>query len=158
MSSAPESRVRMIATAVLGLTLTIFPLPPGVDIVRPAFLVLVVLYWSVAVPRAGGIGLGFWSGLALDVYQGPVLGEHALALSLLAYIAVREHQRFRSKPIFQQSLMVLALLLLYEGCLFVIDSSSGHPLPDPMRWLHTVTSALLWPPTAAILSQVTVRR
>jgi rod shape-determining protein MreD len=158
MSHAPESRFRMILTALGGLILTILPLPEGVDIVRPAFLVLIVLYWSTSVPRAGGIGLGFFSGLALDTFQGPVLGEHALALSLISYVAVREHQRFRSKPIFQQSLMVMGLLGVYELSLFVLDIWTTHPVMNPMRWLHVVTSALLWPPTAAILSQVTVRR
>jgi rod shape-determining protein MreD len=156
--SAPESRGRMILTAVIGLVLTILPLPPGLDIVRPAFLVLTVLYWSIAVPRAGGIGLGFFSGLVLDVFQGPVLGEHALALALVAYIAVREHQRIRSKPIFQQSLIVFAVLALYEFCLFALDGTTGHPASNWARWLHTVTGALVWPPAAAILSQTTARR
>lgn len=156
--SAQESRGRMILTAVGGLLLTIVPLPPGVDVVRPAFLVLVILYWSVSVPRAGGVGLGWFSGLALDAFQGPVLGEHAFALALVAYLAVREHQRIRSKPIFQQSLIVLVMLGVYEVCLFALDGWTGHLVTNPLRWLHIVTSALLWPPTAAILSQATVRR
>ena len=71
---------------------------------------LTVLYWSVNAPRTGGIALGFFAGLALDVFQGPVLGEHALALALVTYIAVREHQRIRSKPAIQQALIVFAAL------------------------------------------------
>jgi rod shape-determining protein MreD len=148
----------MLLTALGGLLLTIVPLPAGVDIVRPAFLVLIVLYWSTSVPRAGGIGLGFFSGLALDAFQGPVLGEHALALTLISYVAVREHQRFLTKPIHQQSLMIFGLLAVYELCLFLFDYVTGHTVTSPARWLHVVTSALLWPPTAAILSQVAVRR
>jgi rod shape-determining protein MreD len=148
----------MLLTVLVGLVLSIMPLPAGLDIVRPAFVVLIVLYWSIAVPRAGGIGLGWFSGLVLDVFQGPVLGEHAFALALVAYIAVREHQRIRSKPIFQQSLIVFAVLLLYELCLFAFDGWSGHPVTNPLRWLHTVTGALLWSPVAAILSQTNARR
>lgn len=156
--SAQESRGRMLLTTVVALVLTILPLPAGLGIVRPAFLVLTVLYWSIAVPRAGGIGLGWFAGLTLDVFQGPVLGEHAFAVALVAYIAVREHQRIRSKPIFQQSLIVFGILLVYELCLFAFDGWSGHPVTSPLRWLHTVTGALLWPPIAAILSQTTARR
>jgi rod shape-determining protein MreD len=102
--------------------------------------------------------LGWFSGFALDAFQGPVLGEHALALALVAFIGVHEHQRFRSKPIFQQSLMVLAVLGLYELCLFLVDIWMEHPATNPMRWVRVLTGALLWPPAAAILSQVTVRR
>ena len=43
-----------------------------------------------------------------------MLGQHALALSLVTYIAVREHQKIRSKPFFQQSLIVFGALFLYE--------------------------------------------
>jgi len=114
--------------------------------------VLTVLYWSINTPRAAGIGLGFLCGLVLDVFQGPVLGEHALALSIVAYIAVREHQRIRSKPAFQQSLVVFAVLVFYEFVVFAIDGWTGHPITSPLRWLHCLTGAFVWPMAAAILS------
>ncbi len=144
--------MRMALTALFALVLTVLPLPMWLDVLRPAFLVLTVLYWSINTPRAGGIGLGFACGLMLDVFQGPVLGEHALALAIIAYIAVREHQRIRSKPAFQQSLMVLAALVSYEFVLWLIDGWTGHPVTSPLRWLHCLTGALVWPPAAAILS------
>ena len=147
-----QVRVRMALTALVALILTVLPLPVWFDVLRPAFLVLTVLYWSFNTPRAGGIGLGFACGLLLDVFQGPVLGEHALALAIVAYIAVREHQRIRSKPAFQQSLLVFVALVFYEFVLFAIDGWTGHPVTSPLRWVHTVTGALVWPPAAAILS------
>ena len=147
-----QFRVRMAASALVALVLTVLPLPMWLDVVRPAFLVLTVLYWSINAPRASGIGLGFACGLMLDVFQGPVLGEHALALSIVSYIAVREHQRIRSKPAFQQSLLVFAALIVYEFVAFAIDGWTGHPVTSPLRWLHCLTGAIIWPPAAAILS------
>jgi rod shape-determining protein MreD len=139
-------------SALVALILTVLPLPPWADVVRPAFLVLTVIYWSVNAPRAGGLAIGFFAGLLLDVFQGPVLGEHALALSLITYIAVREHQRIRSKPAIQQALIVFAALILYEVVLFMIDGWTGNPVTSPLRWVHTVTGALIWPPAAALLN------
>ena len=147
-----DSRGRMLLTAFVALTLTVLPLPPWLDVLRPAFLVLTVLYWSVNAPRTGGIAFGFLAGLMLDVFQGPVLGEHALALSLISYIAVREHQRIRSKPALQQALIVFVALVFYEVVLFMIDGWTGHPVTSPLRWVHTLTGALIWPPAAAILA------
>ena len=147
-----DSRPRPMLSVLVALTLTVLPLPPWLDVVRPAFLVLTVLYWSVNAPRAGGLAIGFFAGLLLDVFQGPVLGEHALALSLITYIAVREHQRIRSKPAIQQALIVFAALILYEVVLFMIDGWTGNPVTSPLRWVHTVTGALIWPPAAAILN------
>ena len=146
-----DSRARLMLSVLVALILTVLPLPPWLDVVRPAFLVLTVIYWSVNAPRAGGLAIGFFAGLMLDVFQGPVLGEHALALSLITYIAVREHQRIRSKPAIQQALIVFAALILYEVVLFMIDGWTGNPVTSPLRWVHTVTGALIWPPAAAIL-------
>ena len=143
---------RMVLTVIVGLILTVLPLPAWLDVLRPAFLVLTVLYWSVNSPRTGGIALGFFCGFALDVFQGPVLGQHALALSLVAYIAVREHQRIRTKPALQQAIIVFGALAVYEFVVFAIDGWSGHPVTSALRWVHTVTGALIWPAVAAILA------
>lgn len=148
-----EPRVWMVFSAFIALFLSVLPLPLWLDAIRPAFLVLTVLYFSITAPRAGGLMLGFLAGVALDVFQGAVLGQHALALSLIAYIAVREHQKIRSKPAFQQSLIVFFALLVYEFVVFAIDGWTGHPITSPLRWVHTLTGALIWPIAVALLER-----
>lgn len=140
-------------TALLGLILTLVPLPHWLAIARPAFLVLVVLYWSTMTPFAAGIGLGFVSGLALDVFQGSLLGEHALALAFVTYLAVRLHLLMRAKPLFEQSIFVFAGLLVYEFLLWVIDGWSGHPITGPARWVHTLSGGIIWPVIVGILGR-----
>lgn len=151
--SSETARGRMLFSAFVALLLTVLPIPPTVDLFRPPFLVMTVLYWAIAAPRAGGVGLGWFAGLLLDVFQGPVLGEHALVLSLATYIVATEHQRIRSKPLFQQSLIVFVVLAFYEGVVLMIDGWSGHPLTSPLRWIHCATGALIWAPAATILAQ-----
>src|SRR5215468_77034 len=106
----PDGRMRMLFALLIAVVLTVVPLPVWFDVLRPGFVVLTVIFYSVNLPRTGGIALGFFAGLMLDVFQGPILGQHALALSLVTYVAVREHQRLRSKPPFQQALIVFAFL------------------------------------------------
>ena len=144
---------RIFFTVLLALFLSVVPVPSWFDAARPAFLVLTVLYWSIAVPRAGGLTLGWIAGLALDIFQGSVLGQHALALTLVTYIAVREHQKIRSKPVFQQSLIVMGLLFIYEFVVFAIDGWTGHVLYGQLRWLQILTGAILWPLAAALLGR-----
>ena len=151
MSTSPRGAIAK--TVLVALVLTLVPLPTWLAIIRPDFLVLVVFYWSVQTPRSAGIGLGWVCGLLLDAFQGPVLGEHALAVALVAYLGVREHQRIRTKPLVQQALVLLAVLALYEFVLWAIDGWSGHPLTTPLRWVPALTGALLWPPVAATLAQ-----
>jgi rod shape-determining protein MreD len=149
-----DSFGRVLLTVVVALVLTVLPLPAWLGAVRPAFLVITVLYWSIAAPRVGGIGLGFVSGLALDVFGGAVLGQHALALTAITYVIVREHQKIRLKPAFQQALIMLGALVAYEFILFAIDGWTGHPMTSPLRWIHTLTGALIWPLASAVLDRV----
>src|SRR6202051_135087 len=86
-------RLPMALSALVALALAVLPLPAVLESFRPDFLVLVVFYWSIESPRAGGLTLAFMSGLALDVIHGVVLGQHALALTLMAAWAT--HLRLR---------------------------------------------------------------
>lgn len=148
-----SARMAIFKSVLIALILTLVPLPAWLAIIRPDFVVLAVLYWSIQAPRSGGIGLGWMCGLILDVFQGSVLGEHALAVALVAYLGIREHQRIRTKPLLQQSLAVLAVLALYEFVLWAIDGWSGHPLNTALRWVPALTGALLWPVVAPLLAR-----
>ncbi len=153
MAERHESFGGLLFTILVALVLSVIPLPHYIELGRPAFLVLTVLYWSIAAPRLGGISLGFFSGLLLDLFRGAVLGENALALSAITYIFVREHQKIRLKPAFQQCLIVFGALVFYEAILFAIDGWSGHPLTTPWRWLHTLVGAIIWPLVSATLDR-----
>ena len=139
LGGSRESRWMVYITAALALMLTMLPMPQWLSIFWPQLLVLVVLYWSTMTPRAGGILLAFLGGLCLDVLQGTQLGQHALALSLLAYLAIRFHLLMRAKPIFEQSLYVLAALIIYEAALWAIDGWSGQRMSSWTRWPHVAT-------------------
>lgn len=141
-------------TALSGLVLSIAPLNYWLGLFRPQFAALVVLYWSIMSPRSGGILLGFVCGMMLDVFSGSLLGEHALALSLMAYLGIRLNLLLRAKPLFQQSLFVLAALVLYELVLWAIDGWSGHGLSTPLRWLAALSGALIWPILVGILGRM----
>jgi rod shape-determining protein MreD len=151
-----QSRVSALlvyTTALAALLLMLAPLPTWLAVLRPPLLILVVLYWSTMTPGTGGIFIGFLSGMLLDLLQGSQLGQHALALSLVTYLAVRLHLITRAKPIFEQSLLVLLALLLYELLLWAIDGWSGHPLNSVLRWLPPFTGAALWPVIAGLLGR-----
>jgi rod shape-determining protein MreD len=154
MMGPRDSPPMVYVTAVMALLLGIVPLPQWLSVLWPHFLVLVVLYWSTMTPRAGGILLAFLAGICLDVFNGSQLGQHALALSLLAYLAIRLHLLTRAKPIFEQSLLVLLALFVYEGVLWAVDGWSGQPISSWTRWVAVLTSALAWPLIVGLLGRL----
>jgi rod shape-determining protein MreD len=152
-----ETRIRrlpMALSSLVALALAVLPLPQALEAFRPDFLVLVVLYWSIELPRAGGLTLAFMAGLALDVIQGVVLGQHALALTLISAWATHLRLRLRVFSILSQCLTIFALLTAYQFVLFWVDGATGNPVTTFGRWLAPVTSAVLWPLMIGILRRL----
>lgn len=152
MSRSGLHRLPMILTLIPALILDWVELPQWGEIARPDFLIITVLFWSIMVPRNGGIMLAFICGLILDITQGIVLGQHALAACLAAYLAIRLHLRIRVFPILHQALTVFWLLVAYQFVLFWIDGITGHAVSAYARWIPAFTGALLWPLFAGLLS------
>jgi rod shape-determining protein MreD len=149
-------RIPMLISSVAALAFAVIPLPRVLDALRPDLLVLVVFYWSIESPRAGGLALAFFSGLALDVINGVVLGQHALALTLMAAWATHLRLRLRVFSLLSQCLTIFMLLTLYQFILFWIDGATGNPVVNFARWLTPVIGGVLWPLLAGILSRVRV--
>ena len=152
-----ETRIRrlpMALSALGALALAVIPLPTAIDAFRPDFLVLVVFYWSIESPRAGGLGLAFAAGLALDVIRGVVLGQHALALTLMAAWATHLRLRLRVFSVLSQSLTIFALLTGYQFVLFWVDGATGNPVTTFSRWLAPIIGGLIWPLLASALSRL----
>ncbi|MCP5328471.1 MAG: rod shape-determining protein MreD [Steroidobacteraceae bacterium] len=158
MSRDSEPRGAVILTALAALGLQLLPLPEAIALFRPAFVVLAVIFWSLNRPRAGGIAVGFLTGLALDVFKGTVLGQYALATSLIAYVTIRQHLLLRNKPVLQQTLFVAVMLLLWELVIWAIDGWTGQTSAGIGRWLDVPTSVLCWPAIAALLRRTYVAR
>ena len=118
---------------------------------------LVVIYWAIYAPHAGGIFAPWLAGLALDVFKGEVLGQNALAIALVAYIAMSFHQRLRNQTLIQQSLFVFAVLTLNEAVIWGIEGWSGHAVASAWRWIQPMIGAMLWPFVAMLVGRTHVR-
>jgi rod shape-determining protein MreD len=151
---ARESGWMVYITGLIALMLTVMPLPQLLSVLWPNLLVLTVLYWSTMTPRAGGILIGFLAGLSLDVLVGTQLGQHALALSFVTYLAIKAHLLTRAKPIFEQALLVLLALLAYETLLWIIDGFASQNTGNWTRWVHVATGAALWPVVVGLLGRL----
>ena len=78
---------RVIGLTVLALAATVAPLPEWLEPYRPDFVALTVLWFCLLSPRLLGLTYGWCAGLALDGFSGVLLGQHALTLTVIAYVA-----------------------------------------------------------------------
>jgi rod shape-determining protein MreD len=142
---------RVFFSVVVGLVLTIVPMPDWLEILRPDFLLIFVIYWSLTAPRMAGMTFAWMCGFGIDILRGLVLGQHAFAFLLVAYLTHRWQLRMRIFPIWQQATAVLFLLFVYQLAIFWIDGIIGAPVSSWLRWLPIVTGALLWPFVVAMM-------
>lgn len=140
-----EPRWAVFFSVLIALVLQVMPLPEWLMDIRPSFIGLVIIYWSIFAPHAGGIFAAWMAGIALDVFKGDVLGQNALAMALVAYIAMSLHQRLRNQTLIQQALFVFAVLTLNELVVWGIEGWSRNPGSSAWRWLQPVIGAMLWP-------------
>ncbi len=151
------SRKPVILTLIVGLMLTMMPLPDLLDPFRPDWLALLVIFWAMQLPRTWSIGTAWIVGLILDVSQGTLLGQHALAFCVVAFMTVRFHLLMRVFPLPQLSATVFGLLAVYQFLLFWTNGVAGTHAASTVYWGPVVTSALIWPLLFMILSGVRYR-
>lgn len=135
----------ILLSFAIALLLTILPLPDWAQMLRPQWYTLVLIYWTLALPQRVGVGVGWLVGITVDVLSGTLLGQHALSLALIAYIALEMHLRIRLFPLWQQSLTILVLLLLEKLLSLWVMGAVNQPTPPLSYWAPPLVGMLLWP-------------
>lgn len=135
----------------LALALTIVPLPSWGLIYRPEWVALILIYWCLALPQRIGIAVGWSLGLLLDVLTDSLLGQHALALAVVAFLTLKLHRRISTMHVWQQSLIVFFLIAVEQMLVLWVKGIAGHPPWSLSYFLPSLTSMLLWPGIFALL-------
>jgi rod shape-determining protein MreD len=128
------------ASTILGslaLALLVNFLPWKNVALAPDLVALVLVFWCVREPRLIGLGAGWLLGLLIDVGNGVLMGQHALAYALLAFAAITLSRRVLWFPLWGQALHVAALLLFAQGvsALVRLAAPAGQAIPElPEPW------------------------
>ena len=141
----------IVLSFILAFYLSILPFPIWAENWRPEWVALVLIYWAFVLPNRVGVITGWGAGLGLDVLEGVTLGEHALSLAVLAYLAGRLYRRVRVYPLWQQALLVLMLVGINLLIVRMVQSSVAMVDEGLLYWAPCIISAFLWPWIFAIL-------
>lgn len=125
--------------------------PMGRVAARPDFLALALAFWAVHQPRRVGVGVGFVFGLLIDVHEGALLGQHALAYTLLTYGAIAIHRRLLWFPVLAQAVQVLPLFAAAHAVEMLVRLMVGGMFPGWSLALAPLIEAALWPLTGWLL-------
>lgn len=139
----------ILTTMLLALFLNLIPVGrmPGI----PDWVAVVLAFWCIHQPLKIGMGAAFLFGLIMDVADGSLLGQHALAYVVLAFLAGGLSRRILWFPLSRQALHVLPMLLGSQLIMLVIRLISGGEFPGFSWFLSSIVAAILWHPLTYLL-------
>lgn len=129
----------------LALAFLLNLLPWGGWTGMPDLVALVLIFWSMHQPRTIGIGIAFFMGLLVDVHNAALLGQNALAYTLLCYFAIMIHRRVLWFRPWTQALHVFVLLVVMQAVQLLIQLIVTTKLPGWAYFYQSLVSAALWP-------------
>lgn len=130
-------------TLLMAFALNLVPIgrAPGM----PDFVAVTLVFWIIHEPRRVGVGVAFVMGLLMDVHEGAVLGQHALAYTVLSFLAITVHRRLAGFTPMSQMFQVLPLLFAAHAVSLTVRTFAGGMFPGWVIVLAPVFEALLWP-------------
>jgi len=147
----PVKPLYMAITLFVALMINLLPLTGWVLGLRPDFVALALLYWGIHQPRKIGFLPAWLLGLTMDVADGSLFGQHALAYVVMMFAAIALHRRVSMFDMRQQILHVLPILVIMQLIVLGVRQAAGGEFPGWWYFLSSITGALLWPATDLLL-------
>lgn len=147
----PVSAGLIIFSFMLALLINLLPWQAAVSDLAPDFVAMLLIYWALNQPRRVGVGAGFVLGVLMDVGDGAVLGQHALAYVIIAFLSLWRQRQVAVAPFWQQALGALALLLLSQLIMQTVRSALGASFAGWGYFAGPVLAAVLWVPLSNLM-------
>lgn len=139
----------IVATLLLAVFLNLIPSGrlPGL----PDWAALVLVFWCIREPFKVGMSAAFFLGIAMDMVDASVMGQHSLAYVLLAYLAHGLSRRILWFPLAQQAMQIFPLLFGAQLVMLAVRGLMGADFPGLSYFLSSCSAALLWHPLTYLL-------
>jgi rod shape-determining protein MreD len=131
-------------TLIVALTFQLYPWSGHGLIVRPDFLLVVIIYWMLRAPNICNIGLAWLAGLIVDLSTGSLLGQYALSFTITAYLGLQYQRRIVLFNQLQLTAYVLALFITERILVLILKVFSGNDMLDWSYLLPIVSNLALW--------------
>ena len=117
----------------------------------PDVLAVVLVFWTVHQPLRVSIGAAFVFGLLMDVHQGGLLGQHAMAYTVLSFLGTAVHRRLLWFSVPSQAAQVFPLFVVAHALELLLRLMGGGTFPGWWVLLAPVLEAALWPVASIVL-------
>ena len=146
--------ILLLKITVLAFIFGAIALPSLIEMVSPFWLLLFFIYWLIYSDSNGIYRSAFVLGILLDVFQGGILGQNALALVISSAFILSVKKSFFVSNLTTQQVYVFIASLIYL-IVFLITHISVQGLQ--IQWLVLFvpfTGAILWPVVRFLLAKL----
>lgn len=152
-----HNRHVIFLTYLIALLLMVVPIGWENNWLRPEFVPMLVIYWVMVLPQQSSLLLLWLLGCFQDLLEGAMLGQHAMALMIVAYVCLLSYQRIRNYTLWHQTFFVFVLVGLNQLVDNWVHSLQGSAAPTLVFLLPAFTSALIWPVVWTLLEFLRMR-
>ena len=146
--------ILLLKITVLAFIVGAIALPSLIEMVSPFWLLLFFIYWLIYSDSNGIYSSAFVLGILLDVFQGGILGQNALALVISSAFILSVKKSFFVSNLTTQQVYVFIASLIYL-IVFLTTHISVQGLQ--IQWLVLFvpfTGAILWPVVRFLLAKL----
>lgn len=152
---APVSHRLVLGSLILAYLADLLPWPSGVLWLVPEFSLILLLYWLVHAPHVAGLGLAMILGLLLDVSQGSLVGQHALAYTVAAFLVINVRRRLENFVVAGRALHLAPIFIGEQAFILILGLLFNLPDTDWRYLAAGLVAALCWIPVAHVLDRLT---
>ena len=133
----------ILLTLVVGLMLILMMLP--LEYIAPEWILLINIYWAVALPSNTKMLLAFVSGFFVDIVLGHPLGVSSLSFVIFIYIILSLYNSLRYMTVPQQMIVLFILLIVKQYFFIWTFYMFGLDIDYQTLIISSFVTAALWP-------------
>ena len=144
----------LVKISIIAFIIGAISLPSFLELISPFWLLSFFIYWLIYSNGKSVFTSAFILGILLDVLQGGILGQNALALVLSSAFILNVKKSFFVSNITTQQVYIFISTLIYLITFLLIHSLVNGLNIKWLILLSPFTSALLWPLIRLLLAKL----
>lgn len=144
----------IVASLLFAAVLAVMPLTRALNWWRPEWILLVLLYWTIALPHRVGLLTALTVGFFVDVMEGAVLGQNMFCLAVVVTLARLLYQRLRVFSPLQQASVIFVLAGIHQLITQWLQGLQGGGAVGFGFLFPALSTALLWPLLMPLLREL----
>ena len=144
----------LLKISLIALIVNAISLPQFIEIISPFWILIFYIYWLIYSENKAAYIVALLLGLTLDISQGDILGQNALALILSSAVILRVKNSFYVSNITTQQIYIFMASLVYLVTLLITQITMLGINFDWLILFAPITSSIIWPFVRFLLAKL----